>query len=80
MSLPDEEATALERARAFLLSLSSGEYRVDSIKALRADARGVVKHYPLAAGERWLDKHTPTTYTDNNSTEKSEGDRDGEED
>ena len=52
MSTVDEEARALDDAFQFLLDLSSGkEKRIPS--ATRQRARDVVKHYPLAAGERW---------------------------
>lgn len=57
MSMPDEEARALNDARTFLLHLGSGEYKVTSIRRLREDARTVLHHYPLAAGARWLDSH-----------------------
>lgn len=53
MSTTPEEARALERVRLFLLRLGSGAYRVDSITELRQDARNLVKHFPLAAGDRW---------------------------
>lgn len=52
MSLPREEANALDAAFQFLLDLSSGrEKRIPN--ATRKRARAVVKHYPLAAGQRW---------------------------
>lgn len=55
MSLPWEEARALNDAFQFLLDLSSGaEKRIP--KVTRERARRVVKHYPLAAGGRWLDR------------------------
>lgn len=57
MSMPDEEARALDYAHDFLSHLGSGEYKVASIRQLRADARMVLRHYPLAAGQRWLDSH-----------------------
>lgn len=47
MSLPDQEDRALEAARDFLLSLSSGRHPARPITALRAEARRIVKHYPL---------------------------------
>lgn len=53
MSTRDEEARALDEAWRFLLRLSSGEFPVRPVKALRAEARRIVKHYPLAAGMRW---------------------------
>ncbi len=54
MSLPSQEARALDAAFYFLLDLSSGkEKRTPS--ATRQRAREVAKHFPLAAGERWLD-------------------------
>lgn len=52
MSLPSEEARALDAAFQLLLDLSSGkEKRIPS--ATRRRARDVARHYPLAAGERW---------------------------
>lgn len=54
MSLPDEEARALDEARTLLGALSSGQYKVTSVTALRKGARHVLRHFPLAAGERWL--------------------------
>lgn len=56
MSLPFEEARSLDAAFEFLCELSSGEYKVESIKKLRKDARTILRHYPLAAGPRWLGK------------------------
>lgn len=53
MSMPDEEARSLKMAFEFLLDLSSGEEkRIPS--ATRKRAREVVRHYPLAAGDKWL--------------------------
>lgn len=54
MSTSEEEAAALRQAQDFLLGLSSGQYRVTSIRALRQDARTIARHFPLAAAERWL--------------------------
>lgn len=54
MSLPDEEANSLDAAWRFLLQLSSGEHPARPITALRTEARRIAKHYPLAAGSRWL--------------------------
>lgn len=56
MSLPEQEAHSLDRASDFLLRLGSGEYKVTSIRALRKEARDILKHYPLAAGSRWLER------------------------
>lgn len=56
MSTRDEEARALDEAWRFLLRLSSGEFPVRPVKALRAEARRIVKHYPLAAGLRWEER------------------------
>lgn len=54
MSLPSEEARALRLARELLGNLSSGaEKRIPS--ATRQRARDALKHYPLAAEERWLE-------------------------
>lgn len=54
MSLPTQEARSLDEAFAFLLDLSSGaEKRVPT--ATRKRARDIVKHFPLVAGERWLE-------------------------
>jgi hypothetical protein len=53
MSLPREEARALDDAFQFLLDLSSGaEKRIPTVT--RERARRVARHFPLAAGERWL--------------------------
>lgn len=54
MSLPTQEARALDEAIAFLLDLSSGaERRIPT--ATRKRARDIAKHFPLAAGVRWLE-------------------------
>lgn len=37
----------MERAWAFLLGLSSGEVKLDRHLAVRAEAREIVKHFPL---------------------------------
>lgn len=54
MSTRAQEARALDDAWRFLLDLSSGNYRVESVTKLRTDARHLAKHYPLAAGARWM--------------------------
>lgn len=54
MSLPRQEAVALGRAYGFLLALSSGEHPARPIRDLRAEARDIVKHYPLDAANRWV--------------------------
>lgn len=54
MSLPEQEARALERAREFLLALSSGRHPARPIRDLRAEARDIAKHYPLDVGHRWM--------------------------
>lgn len=54
MSTRDEEARAIEAARTLLGQLSSGEYKVTSIRKLRADARQALRHFPLAASYRWM--------------------------
>jgi hypothetical protein len=55
VSLPGEEAHALAEAFALLCDLSSGaEKRIPS--AARERARGILKHYPLAAEQRWLEE------------------------
>ena len=61
MSTPDQEARALQRARVFLLALSSGQHPARPIRDLRAEARDIAKHYPLLAGEQWLTKHDANT-------------------
>lgn len=53
MSRPDEEARALDAAFVFLCDLSGGaERRIPP--ATRERARLVLRHFPLAAGLRWL--------------------------
>ena len=59
MSLTTEEARALDRAADLLLKLSSGQYLFakpggHAVTELRAEARSIMRHYPLAAGSRWL--------------------------
>jgi hypothetical protein len=58
MSLTTEEARALDRAADLLLKLSSGQYRFakpgHTVAELRGEARSIMRHYPLAAGSRWL--------------------------
>lgn len=56
MSLPEQEARALLRAQQFLLALSSGEHPARPIRDLRNEARDIARHYPLAAGTRWLNR------------------------
>ena len=47
MTLPDERYRAVKAAQQFLARLAGGEYpRVP--KAVRAEARSVLRHYPLA--------------------------------
>lgn len=56
MSLPREEARALNETWEFLLGLSSGRIKVTgNVTELRRQARRLSKHYPLAAGPRWLE-------------------------
>lgn len=58
MSTPEQEAAALDQAIQLLLDLSSGrEKRIPT--ATRKRARQIAKHYPLAAGLRWLEKENP---------------------
>ena len=46
MTLPDERYRAVKTAQQFLARLAGGEYpRVP--KAVRAEARSVLRHYPL---------------------------------
>lgn len=62
MSLPDEEARALDEAWQFLLDLASGaEKRIPS--ATRERARVIAKHFPLDAGGRWADDTRPRRVT-----------------
>ena len=52
MSTTDQEACALAAAWLLLLDISSGrEKRIPT--ATRQRARDVLRHYPLAARERW---------------------------
>lgn len=54
MSLPREEARALDDAAQFLRELGSGRTKINNnATALRAEARRILKHYPLAAGSHW---------------------------
>jgi hypothetical protein len=56
MSTHDEEVRALDDAFDFLLALGSGRLRVKgNITEVRSEARRIVKHFPLSAGERWYD-------------------------
>lgn len=64
MSLPREEARSLDDAVEFLCDLSSGkEKRIPS--ATRQRARNVLRHFPLAAGQRWLDMQETERKVDN---------------
>ena len=46
MTLPDERYRAVKAAQQFLARLAGGEYpRVP--KAVRAEARAILRHYPL---------------------------------
>ena len=54
MSLPEQEARALEAAEQFLRDLSSGAETLASRKEVRQKARDILRHYPLAPGMRWL--------------------------
>lgn len=56
MSLPDEEARSLEAVRDFMLRICSGEHPLRPVTRVREEARQLMRHYPLAAGERWLKK------------------------
>lgn len=53
MSTRDQEARALGEAWRFLLQLGSGEFPARPVSGLRAEARRVLRHYPLAVEERW---------------------------
>lgn len=56
MSLPEQEARALDDAQDFLLALGSGQLKIDgNIKAIRAEARRIMRHYPLGPGAGWLE-------------------------
>lgn len=57
MSLPEQEARALQRARWLLSGIGSGLYKITTITQLRADARDVMKHYPLDAEGRWMESY-----------------------
>lgn len=60
MSLPEQEARALESAKEFLYALGNGQYKITTITALRADARSFMKHFPLVVGPRWMEAHGET--------------------
>lgn len=47
MSLPHQESEAMRHAWSFLLGLSSGKVKLDRRLAVRAEARDIVKHFPL---------------------------------
>lgn len=57
MSTNYEEARALERAYRLLVAIGNGEYKLGpnghSVTTLRKDALNAIRHYPLAAGDRW---------------------------
>ena len=54
MSTPDQEARALAEAWRFLLDISSGrEKRIPT--TTRQRALDIARHYPLAAGVRWIE-------------------------
>jgi hypothetical protein len=56
VSLPDEEARALEIARQLLLDLTSGrEKRIPS--ATRKRASQALRHYPVSPELTWLELH-----------------------
>lgn len=58
MSLPDQEARALDRAQQFLWDLGSGTQPINGhVREIRALARDISRHYPLAAGALWIDLH-----------------------
>lgn len=56
MSLPEEEARALDAVQDFMLRICSGEHPLRPITQVRAEARQLMRHYPLVAGQRWLKK------------------------
>lgn len=57
MSLPEQEARALDAVKDFMLALGNGQKKVTTITALRKEALSLMRHYPLAAGFRWLEFH-----------------------
>lgn len=57
MSTTQQEARALQRARWLLSGIESGLYKITTVTQLRADARDVMKHFPLAAEHRWMESY-----------------------
>lgn len=57
MSTRSQEARSLEAAWRFLLDLSSGKQKMRPAADVRARARDITRHYPLAAGARWNELH-----------------------
>lgn len=58
MSLPDQEARALDRAQRFLWDLGSGAQPINGhAREIRALARDIARHYPLTPGLMWNDLH-----------------------
>lgn len=55
MSLPDQEARALNLVHDFMLRICSGDMKFEGhVNDIRKEARSIMKHYPLAAGIMWL--------------------------
>ena len=58
MTLPDERYRAVKNAQQFLARLAGGEYpRVP--KAVREEARGILRHYPLDWDLQQLERAAP---------------------
>lgn len=53
MSLPDQEAAALEAARKFMLGVCSNK-PLRPISEVRAEARQIMRHFPLDPAGGWL--------------------------
>ena len=58
MTLPDERYRAVKQAQEFLIRLAGGDYpRVP--KAVREEARALLRHYPNSLDLADIERHAP---------------------
>ena len=58
MTLPDERYRAVQRTEQFLIALAAGEYKRIP-KAVREEARSLLRHYPSSWDLQQLERAAP---------------------
>ena len=56
MTLPDEEARAIDAVRQFMFELLDPKLTPRVPKAIRQQARRLLKHYPILPNLGWADR------------------------